>query len=105
MGYLGCGTSINKVAWTVFATLLALAAVLLGIGLGKTVPCTRELTACTRANPGRERDMCSLAFRGCARGHLIVAAAGVAAVLIAVGVVCCLCCCSKPPPAKVRTDM
>ncbi|WIA19611.1 hypothetical protein OEZ85_005549 [Tetradesmus obliquus] len=60
MGYLGCGTSINKVAWTVFAVLLALAAVMLGIGLGKTVPCTRTLTACKRANPGQERDACSL---------------------------------------------
>ncbi|WIA39885.1 hypothetical protein OEZ86_013327 [Tetradesmus obliquus] len=100
MGYLGCGTSINKVAWTVFAVLLALAAVMLGIGLGKTVPCTRTLTACTRANPGQERDACSLSFRHCARAHLIVAAAGVAAVLIALGVVCCLCCCSRPPAAK-----
>lgn len=105
-GYMGCATFLNKMAWTVFAVLLGLAAVLLGIGLARAAPCTKTLTNCTRNNPGyvRDKNVCNLPFRACARSHLIVAGVGVIALILGVCTLCFMCCCSKPPPPKVRKD-
>jgi hypothetical protein len=46
MGYLGCGTTLNKALWGVFGGLLLLGAVLVAVGGAKLGPCRAALEAC-----------------------------------------------------------
>lgn len=102
-GYMGCGTTSNRITWAVVAILVILAAVLIGVGTAGLVPCSRQRTTCLRQIEGTSGDKtpCSDAYRACARTHLIVACAGAAVFVLALSVICCMCCCSQPPGPKI----
>eukprot|EP00878_Enallax_costatus_P011951 GHUV01012478.1.p2 GENE.GHUV01012478.1~~GHUV01012478.1.p2 ORF type:complete len:173 (+),score=31.22 GHUV01012478.1:446-964(+) len=102
-GYIGCGTTANKIGWAVAAVLIVIGAALIGVGVARLVPCSRSRTDCMRqtAKSPNEQEVCSERYRRCAHPHLIVAAVGAAAVVVALGVLCCMCCCSKPPGPKM----
>jgi hypothetical protein len=71
MGYLGCGTALNKVLWGVFAGLLLLGAVLVAVGGAKLGPCRAALEACKVQVGGRPPALCggAAAAVGRARPH------------------------------------
>lgn len=102
-GYMGCGTAANKITWAVAAVLIVIGAALMGIGVSRMLPCSRQRTECLRlASSPMHRDVCHDIYRKCAHPHLVLAAVGAAAVLVALGILCCMCCCSQPPGPKVR---
>lgn len=104
MGYIGCGTKKNKILWGVFAGLVLVAAILLGVGMGQFPVCRKKLPGtCNPNNSNMSRTRasqlppdCRQIFVRCWRPFLIMSAIGVVALILALATTCIMCCCSKP---------
>ena len=105
MGYIGCGTKRNKLLWGVFAALVLVAAILLGVGMGQLPACRKKQSpACNTGNMSKTRTSqmppeCRQTFVQCFRPFMIMCGIGVVALILAMITTCIMCCCSK----EVRT--
>eukprot|EP00197_Chlamydomonas_leiostraca_P015403 CAMPEP_0202861832 /NCGR_PEP_ID=MMETSP1391-20130828/3093_1 /ASSEMBLY_ACC=CAM_ASM_000867 /TAXON_ID=1034604 /ORGANISM="Chlamydomonas leiostraca, Strain SAG 11-49" /LENGTH=240 /DNA_ID=CAMNT_0049541269 /DNA_START=109 /DNA_END=831 /DNA_ORIENTATION=- len=96
--YWGCGTPGNKLNWAFITLAFIAAAVLIGVGAGKGVPCFRTYQDCMDLFDSTK--LCrELVEMDCPlRLYTGLIATGVCILLVAIPIMCIyFCCCAYPP--------